>query len=250
MKFQRHKRKETFSILLISNTDRHSRQFQISLFSIRLALFLLLFLCIAAGWLIYCLSTTYKEQSSLRTQLDSQKELTQQLQTENKALRQTNEQLKTAQAEKETNIEENTENTENTEVTEEALTAEPEKDNSFSCRYPAQGTSLLQSEYSAEHPCLTINTHIGCNIVAAADGTVTAVSSDDTYKYIIEVQHADGYTTRYLCYQDAELKAAEGTQILAGDILLSINMDNTQIDFQIIYNGAPVDPFTLIDAEG
>lgn len=247
MKFQRHKRKETFSILLISNTDRQSRQFQISLFSIRLILFLLLFLCVAAGWLIYCLSTTYKEQSSLRTQLDSQKELTQQLQTENEALRQTNEQLKTAQNQKETDTKEDTEVTE---VTEEALTAEPEKDNSFSSRYPTQGSSILQSEYSAEHPCLTINTHMGCNIITAADGTVTAVSSDATYKYIIEVQHANGYTTRYLCYQDAELKAAEGTQVRAGDILLSINIDNTQIDYQIIYNGAPIDPLTLIDAEG
>ena len=244
MKYQRHKRKETFSILLISNTDRHSRQFQISLVSIRLVLFLLLFLCIAAGWLIYCLSTTYKEQSSLRTQLNSQKELTQQLQTENKALRQTNEQLETAQAQKETNTKENTE------VIKEAPTAEPEKDNSFSSRYPTQGSSILQSEYSAEHPCLTINAHIGCNIITAADGTVTAVSSDDTYKYIIEVQHANGYTTRYLCYQDAELKAAEGTQVRVGDILLSINIDNTQIDYQIIYNGDPIDPFTLIDAVG
>lgn len=244
MKYQRHKRKETFSILLISNTDRHSRQFQISLFSIRLVLFLLLLLCVAAGWLIYCLSTTYKEQSSLRTQLNSQKELTQQLQTENKALRQTNEQLETAQAQKETNTKENTE------VTKEAPAAEPEKDTSFSSRYPTQGSSILQSEYSAEHPCLTINTYMGCNIITAADGTVTAVGSDDTYKYIIEVQHENGYTTRYLCYQDAELKAAEGTQVRVGDILLSINNDNTQIDYQIIYNGDPIDPFTLIDAKG
>ena len=242
MKYQRHKRKETFSILLISNTDRHSRQFQISLFFIRLVLFLLLFLCVAAGWLVYWVSTTYKEQSSLRTQLNSQKELTQQLQTENKTLRQTNEQLKTAQAQKETNTKEN--------IAKEAPTAEPEKDNSFSSRYPTQGSSVLQSEYSAEHPCLTINTYTGCNIITAADGTVTAVSSDDTYKYIIEVQHADGYTTRYLCYQDAELKAAEGTQVRVGDILLSINNDNTQIDYQIIYNGDPIDPLTLIDAKG
>ena len=244
MKYQRHKRKETFSILLISNTDRHSRQFQISLFSIRLVLFLLLFLCVAAGGLIYWLSITYKEQSSLRTRLTSQKELSQQLQTENEALRQTNEQLETALAQKETNTEENTE------VTKEAPTAEPEKDNSFSSRYPTQGSSVLQSEYSAEHPCLTINTYTGCNIITAADGTVTAVGSDDTYKYIIEVQHANGYTTRYLCHQDAELKAAEGTQVRVGDILLSINNDNTQIDYQIIYNGNPIDPLTLIDAKG
>lgn len=108
----------------------------------------------------------------------------------------------------------------------------------------------MQSAYSPEHTCLTINTHIGCNVITTADGTVTAVSSDDTYKYIIEVQHANGYTTRYLCNQDAELKAAEGTTVHVGDILLSINVDNTLIDYQIIYNGAPIDPLTLINAKG
>ena len=39
MKDQRHKRKESFSVLVVSNTDRSSRQFQISLFAIRLVVF-------------------------------------------------------------------------------------------------------------------------------------------------------------------------------------------------------------------
>lgn len=244
MKFQRHKRKESFSILLISNTDRHSRQFQISLFSIRLILSLLLILCVAAGLLIYHLSTGYRERNSLRTQLNSQKEMTQQLQSENKELRRSNEQLKTAQTQNETKTKENTQETK------EEQNVEPEKDTAFPSRYPTQGSSIMQSAYSTEHPCLTINTHIGCNIITTADGTVTSISSDDTYKYIIEVQHANGYSTRYLCNQDAELKAAEGTTVHVGDILLSINVDNTLIDYQIIYNGAPIDPLTLINAKG
>ncbi|MCI8372530.1 MAG: peptidoglycan DD-metalloendopeptidase family protein [Lachnospiraceae bacterium] len=244
MKFQRHKRKESFSILLISNTDRHSRQFQISLLSIRLILLLLLLLCIAAGWLIYRVSTGYREKNTLHSQLVSQKELTKKLQAENKELRQTNEQLKTAQ------IQEKTKTKEDTPSTKDAQNMEPEKDTSFPSRYPTQGSSILQSTYSPEHPSLTINAHAGCNFIAAADGTVTSVSSDTVYKYIIDIQHEGGYTTRYLCSQEAELKIAEGTQVHAGDILLTVTIENTVLDYQIIFGGAPIDPFTLIDAKG
>ncbi len=54
MKQQRHKHKESFSILLISHTGRESRQFHISLFSFRLFLLFLLLLCVLIGYAVYC----------------------------------------------------------------------------------------------------------------------------------------------------------------------------------------------------
>lgn len=244
MKFQRHKRKESFSVLLVSNTDRHSRQFQISLFSIRLAGLILLVLCLAAGWIVYCLAIGNREQSALQSQISAKEELIGQLQEENKTLRQTNEQMETAKAQEHAKTEEEKQSTE------EQKNTAPKKDSTVPSRYPTQGSSILQSAYSPEHPSLTIQVYTGGSVIAAADGMVTAVSSDNTYRYIIDIRHDSGYITRYLCCQEAELKISEGTAVRTGDVLLSVNVNDIQLDYQIVYNDAPVDPFTVIDARG
>ena len=53
MKPRKHKHKETFSILLISNTGQNSKQFHVSHFFLRLLTFFVVILCIAFGWLMY-----------------------------------------------------------------------------------------------------------------------------------------------------------------------------------------------------
>ena len=63
MSNQRHKRRESFSILLISNTDRSSRQFNVSLPAIRFLLVILLLLCTITGLLIYKVTTNEKKFS-------------------------------------------------------------------------------------------------------------------------------------------------------------------------------------------
>lgn len=248
MKEQRHKRKESFSVLLVSNTDRGSRQFQISLLSIRLLIAVPILLLAALALLAWQYSVSHKNLETLRTQLASQEELSNQLaqeraewDTERQTLMAENQKL--LQAAQEQAAQEVPEEEE-----EEEEAAKP--DSTVPTRYPYQGSGVLEGTYSEEHPYLSISTYAEGDILAAGDGTVTAVTSDDTYPHIIEITHESGYTSRYLCRKEAELKTEEGTAVQSGDVLLHITTDNTPLDYQIVYEEAPVDPLTLIDAKG
>ena len=69
MKQQKHKRKESFSLLLVSNTGKDTRYFFLSLRTLRLVIVLMLLVCITFAWTIYRSGTRYKSESELRRKL-------------------------------------------------------------------------------------------------------------------------------------------------------------------------------------
>ena len=256
MNNQRHKRRESYSILLISNTGRTSRQFQLSTVAIRLLLVILLLTCTVAGLLAYTYSTAHKVQTELRTRLSEQEQLVTTLTAENTSLK---EEQQTLTEENEALKRESEQYAQEARAAAEAMAAaeaaaeeeaEPESDSTYPSRYPSSGASVLSSSYSEEQPYLTITTYTDSTIVAAGDGTVVAVASDDIYHHIIEIEHESGFKTRYLCHQEASVEAEEGAQVKAGDLLLTITADDTQMDYQVLNAEGPVDPLSVIDAKG
>lgn len=246
MSNQRHKRRESFSILLISNTDRSSRQFNISVTAIRFLSVILLLLCTITGLLVYKVTTNEKKFSDLRTQLQAQDQQIAQLTAEKETL--TGE--KDALAEEVNRLQQEAAVPEEAGEDAEAEEEPEEPDTSYPSRYPSAGSSVLSSSYSEEQPYIAITTYSGGTIVAAGDGTVVAVASDEIYHQIIEIEHAGGYKTRYLCHQEASLEIEEGAQVQAGDTLLTITADETVLDYQVLSEGTPVDPLSVIDARG
>lgn len=241
MKDQRHKRRESFSVLFISNLDGRTRQFQVSLLTLRL-LPLLLLVFVAAGWMVGHAFAAPGDTEALQKQLTSQDQLIQQLEAEKEALTQEKQSL-IAEMETQTQ-QESIPAGEDEPAPEEAEPPIPD-------RYPLEGAGTLTSNtYSEESPYITIRTYKDAHIIAAGNGTVTAVSSDDTYSHIIEIEHEGGYKTRYLCHEDAEVQTEEGAQVQQGDPLLNIMEDDTQLDYQVILDGEPVDPLSVIDAKG
>ncbi|MBD5541459.1 MAG: M23 family metallopeptidase [Lachnospiraceae bacterium] len=240
MKRQRHKHKESFSLLLISNTGKTSRQFHVSPILFRLFTVLMLLICVSLGWLGYEFSVSQKKEADLQEQIVSQAQLIQQLETEKENL--SNEKLVLA-SENETLLQTVKENTEETAPEEAEAPALPN-------RYPCTGSGILIASYSQEQPYISIDTQAEGKIIAAGDGTILSVTSDNTYPIIIEIEHENGYRTRYMCKKNAELRAEEGAQVFTGDILVNINTNNTQLDYQIIYENEPIDPLTIIEAEG
>lgn len=251
MKHQSHKHRESFSILLISNIGQGSRQFHISLFTVRLLLFILLLLLAALGWLSYQFSIGHREQEVLRSQLDSQTELVAQLETEKEIL---NSEKLALTAENETlrqTMEDSANEETGTEPEPETESGpEPETDPAIPSRYPCSGSGIMTDAYSEEHPYVSINTQTEGQILAAGNGTVTMIGSDDTYPVIIEIDHGNGYRTRYMCRQEAGLQSEEGAQVHAGDTLITVSVDNTLLDYQIFLNGELIDPLTIIEAKG
>ncbi len=247
MKRQRHRHKDSFSILLISHMGQSGRQFHISELTFRLLLFMLFLICALVLGLIWqipagrrqrqLLEAHLAEKEQMIAVLESEKET---LTAENQALARENEFLmlvgKSGEEEKVSGLTEDKE--------------ESQSDPAFPGLSPSSEMGMLLSAYTEDEPYISLNTHVDDRLIAAGNGTITAVSSDDTYPLIIELEHENGYQTRYMCRQMAELQLEENTQVKAGDILAVITSDNTQLDYQVIFEGEPIDPLNVIDAKG
>ena len=244
MKQQRHRRKESFSLLLVSNTGKESRHFYVSVLTFRLLIVLMLLICVALAWIMFRSGTHYRTESDLRRKLASSEQRVKQLEsekesldTQNAALAKENDTLKAAGL-----ADAKTQEAEVQEAT--------QKDSSIPSQNPYTGVGILKEQYSAEHPYFSISTQLEDRIIAAGDGTVTSINSDDTYPLIIEVEHGNGYKSRYMCMQTAEVKVEVGEQVQIRDTLIVIDREETQLDYQVIYDNQAIDPLLVLEAKG
>lgn len=260
MKPRKHKRKESFSVLLISNTGHNSKQYHVSKSCLRLFSVFVLLICITFGWFTYQYLTGQgnisvavagnenENQADLLEQIASQQEVIQQLEEEkedlnNQNLALTSENKALLEAAK-SNMGTGSDSAEGTE------SAEVPDDDFFPSRYPYSEAGVVTTKYSQDHPYISIETQGEGSIIAAGEGTVSAVSSDDDYPLIIEIEHGNGYRTRYMFVQNAEPMYAEGDQVHIGDILAATNEQNEQLDYQVIFENEPIDPLIVFEAKG
>lgn len=259
MKSRKHRRKESFSVLLISNTGHNSRHFHVTGSFLRLFTVFVLIVCTAFGWLMYEhwsareITVSYvnasegDDHTELHDQIADQEKLIQQLEEEKDALDRRNNELTTenkallaaAKTTKSTNAADTVEER-----------SGPEDDPFFPSLYPYSETGEVSVKYSDSHPYVSIDTQVEGDIVAAGSGTVSMIGSDDTYPLIIEVEHGNGYKTRYMFPQHADPLCDEGNQVQAGTALVPVNTQNLQLDYQVIYDEKPIDPLIVFEAKG
>ena len=159
MKQRRHRHKESYSILLISNTGQSSRQFHLSPLFFCLFPVLLLFICAAIAWLVYQAPSGSENDEILSSQLDSQSRMIQKLEDEKETLSKKN----LALAAELNNLKQNIQTY--TEGMTQTASSEPEPDPSIPARYPYSETGILDAAYSDGHPYLSINTQPGSSII-------------------------------------------------------------------------------------
>lgn len=262
MKPRKHKHKESFSILLISNTGQNSRQFHASPFFLRLFTVFVIVLCISSGWLIYQYWTGWENRTAFSAagrkentdDSEIQEELLERLSTQEKMVAQLEEEKESLSRQNEALTSENkallAAAKGNLATEQETQEQSAEEDTAFPSKYPYSEQGTVAEKYSAEHPYLSIDTEGAGNIIAAGDGTVSMVGSDETYPLIIEIEHGNGYQTRYMFLQAAEAKQAEGEQVQIGTALAAVDTDNVQVDYQVIFEGQPIDPLIVFEAKG
>ena len=98
------------------------------------------------------------------------------------------------------------------------------------------------------HNGIDIAAAVGDSVLAARDGTVSAVYDDDAFGTTVAVDHADGYTTHYANL--SEDPAVEvGQTVKAGDVLGTVGGTATvelaeegHLHFAVYHNQQPVDP--------
>ncbi|GFI23123.1 hypothetical protein IMSAGC011_01908 [Lachnospiraceae bacterium] len=246
MKQQKHKRKESFSLLLISNTGKDIRQFYISLHSLRLIIVLMALICVTLVWNIYRSGTHRKSESEFRKKLVAQEQLIKQLENEKETLSEKNEMLA---VENET-LKQFAMTDAKTMDTEEKQENKIVNDTSIPSQYPYTGVGALKEQYSEEHPCFSISTQLEDHIVAAGDGTIASVGSNDTYPLIVVIEHGNGYLTQYLCTKEAQVQVAAGDQVQMKETLIIVDKEDTQLDYQVIYEEQVIDPLLVLEAKG
>ena len=88
----------------------------------------------------------------------------------------------------------------------------------------------------------------GETVMAARDGTVTAVYEDEAYGTTVVIQHDDGYTTHYCNLAEGPAVSA-GQTVAAGDAIGVVGRtavlelgEDSHLHFAVFLDGAPVDP--------
>ena len=265
MKARKHRHKESFSVLLISNTGQNTRHFHVTRAFMRVFLVFVLCVCVAFGWLMYqylsvneitsnyvnaseVTKETGTEETELLNQIAAQEALVQQLEEEIDDLNRRNNEL-TSENKALLEVAKTTKDAESADRTDDNGD-NPEADPAYPSRYPYSETGVVFEKYSERHPYVSIDTEVEGDVVAAGDGTIAVIGSDDTYPLIIEIEHGNGYRTRYMLLQDVVPLQEEGTRVQSGTALVSVNAQNVQLDYQVIYEDKPIDPLIVFEAKG
>ena len=183
MKQRKHKRKESFSILLISNTGLSNKQIHITRSILRGFFVLILLICVVCGWLAYQYWSGYQNgarRMGVKGQSDaSSEELLEKLASQEELVKQ-------LEAEKtELNDKNNALTTENKALLEAAKTSmgvgnedgvqageEAEPDVIVPGLYPYSEQGDISVKYAQDHPYVSINTQNAGTVIASGDGTI------------------------------------------------------------------------------
>jgi murein DD-endopeptidase MepM/ murein hydrolase activator NlpD len=89
---------------------------------------------------------------------------------------------------------------------------------------------------------------LGSDVIAVASGVITWSGEKSGYGKMVEVNHSDGYVTRYAHNQDNIAKL--GTVVNKGDVIATMGTSGRStgphVHFEVFKNGRVVDPASYI----
>ena len=85
-------------------------------------------------------------------------------------------------------------------------------------------------------------------VVATADGTVSVVSEDPEYGHNVWIDHGNGYTTIYR--NQGAVKVKQGESVTQGTTLFLITDESSKLGYQMMKDGAYVNPMDMLDISG
>lgn len=101
------------------------------------------------------------------------------------------------------------------------------------------------------HNGIDVSAPEGEPVLAAAAGRVAAVYLDDAWGWVVEIEHAPGYISRYANLARPEV--AQGVDIRAGDPIGTVGASaalkagqQPHLHFELHWGGQGVDPLTLL----
>ena len=114
--------------------------------------------------------------------------------------------------------------------------------------FPISGQVSTPSKFSEQTEGVTFAVGSGAKIVSSGNGTVSSVTYDTTYGYIVVVNHGNDYLS-YYCYSTEPL-VAEGDSVSRGQALFFTSDANNTFTYKISYKGTYIDPNTILEVDG
>lgn len=104
------------------------------------------------------------------------------------------------------------------------------------------------SGHSAYHTGLDISTPKGTAVHAVAEGMVTFAGERTGYGEVIEIDHGNGYMTRYA--HNSKLDVAPGQRVHVGDVVSEAGSTGrstgSHVHFEVWYKGRVVNPLAFV----
>lgn len=103
-------------------------------------------------------------------------------------------------------------------------------------------------EIKETDPIVVMSAAPGTQVIATADGEVTAVDADPLYGYRIEITHESGYTSIYRTLSNPEV--ALGDKIEKGHTLFRFQVAEQLLGYQIMKENKYIDPLEMMEMYG
>ena len=113
--------------------------------------------------------------------------------------------------------------------------------------YPLTGQAQLENSQGTDHIAV-FSASAGTTVVATAAGTVSAINDDSEYGHNVWIDHGNGYITIYRNQGDPNVKL--GDTVAQGTTLFIIGEKNTKFGYQIMKDGAYIDPMEMMSING
>ena len=176
--------------------------------------------------------------------------------------------MKAVQAEKEQRIEELTgqiseltvqiaDLTDQNQVLKDELTAKMESEAALAAKveaaylptdFPLTGAATMKEVDGQEPMCIFTSSIDGEMVIATAHGTVIAVNADAEYEQNVWIDHENGYVTIYRSKGD--IKVQKGQKVTKGTTLFLQGKDQGEMGYQMIKDGAYINPAEMMSVNG
>lgn len=113
--------------------------------------------------------------------------------------------------------------------------------------FPLTGPATMEVATEGDPMCI-FNASTGAMVVATANGTVTAVNDDSEYGHNVWVDHGNGYITVYR--NSGEVKVKQGEPVTQGTTLFLLDDENSRLGYQMLKDGAYIDPMEMLAISG
>ena len=113
--------------------------------------------------------------------------------------------------------------------------------------FPLTGSASMEEAAEGDPMCIFTAAE-GTMVVATANGTVMAVNDDNEYGHNIWIDHGNGYVTIYR--NQGETKVKQGETVTQGTTLFVIETDNAKLGYQMMKDGAYINPIDMLVISG